>query len=131
MNDELYHHGVLGMKWGVRNAETKARYSRDGKKVNKLLKSNTKQEKKVSKYSNTIKKHRHRPAITFDYANGFNLVFGARASSIRHMKLMELQDKAEYKTEKNNRRINKIISQTADKSLKNIKTKPFKRIENW
>lgn len=38
-DEELYHHGVIGMKWGVRNAETLARYSRGGSgKPNKTVK---------------------------------------------------------------------------------------------
>ena len=28
-NNYLAHHGVKGQKWGVRNAETAARYARD------------------------------------------------------------------------------------------------------
>lgn len=40
---ELYHHGVLGMRWGVRNSETKARYQREmrtgsGKLTKKAIK---------------------------------------------------------------------------------------------
>lgn len=31
MNHELTHHGVMGMKWGVRNERTKAQYANKGK----------------------------------------------------------------------------------------------------
>lgn len=46
-NDELYHYGVPGMKWGVRNN----RATRD---ANKLVKVSKKYYKKINEYNATI-----------------------------------------------------------------------------
>ena len=36
MNNELYHYGVLGMKWGVRKGRVDQAYEKASKKLNKL-----------------------------------------------------------------------------------------------
>ena len=46
MNNELYHHGVKGMKWGIRRAKKQANMSEDAKTAAALRK------KKVSEMIN-------------------------------------------------------------------------------
>lgn len=48
-DSDLYHYGVLGMKWGVRKGRTKEAYSKASKKLSKL-------SNKVIKYENKAKK---------------------------------------------------------------------------
>ena len=50
-NGELYHYGVLGMKWGVRRGKTTKAYQKASKKLNKLDEKVTKAENKVIKRS--------------------------------------------------------------------------------
>lgn len=46
-NNELYHYGVIGMKWGVRRGNTAKAYQKASKKLDKL-------DKKVSKAENKV-----------------------------------------------------------------------------
>lgn len=96
MDNELYHHGVLGMRWGVRNAETKARYARSKKYT----------AKQTAKVLNKVSKQRSKTQSVIDqldvnennfWTRPFAKLFKKRYNKFRNRSAKELKtlDKAQ------------------------------------
>lgn len=99
-NDELYHYGVLGMKWGVRRGSASRAFAKASTKATKLKKKASKLQLKSAKLQKkSLKKEMHAKNEK-QYQKARKIQFKANKLNLKSAKLQKKAMKWEKKMSK-------------------------------
>lgn len=100
-SDELYHYGVIGMKWGARRAQ---KFSSSARKT-KIKKKIEKYKQKSDKYQSKIEKRMNKGRDTF-----VNNLLRGKSMAAHHRRKASRYD---VKSKKYEKKANKLIEKLA------------------